>query len=737
MPLPDKLRETAEARLSGTTVPETPARSAEDLLHELQVHQIELEMQNEALRQSQVALEESRDRYVDLYDFAPVGYLGLTDNGLLAEINLTGAALLGEDRQNLLNRRFAQFVEPDRRDEWQRLFRQALRQDGKQSFELRLDRHDGVAFDAHMDCLRIANVDAAPMLRIALTDITERKRADEALRIAAIAFESQVGMIITDPKGVITRTNQAFTRLTGYEAAEAIGRTPAMLQSGRHDKAFYQRMWLEMKEKGGWQGEVWNRRKNGKIYAEWLAIAAVTAPDGTITHYVGAFSEITANKEAEAEIHRLAYYDPLTHLPNRRLFFDRLGQAVAGSRRSERHGALLFMDLDDFKTLNDTCGHDVGDRLLIEAAGRIQAGLRESDTLARLGGDEFVVILEDLSEEAEEAAAQARLVGEKIRTALAEPHDFDGRTYLGSVSIGIGLFHKRDEPPETLFKHADFAMYQAKTAGRNALRFFDPAMQSALERRSAMEADLRLAVERGQLVLHYQAQVDGSRRVIGAEALLHWMHPMHGCVPPGDFIPLAEETGLILPIGHWVLETACARIKAWSAMPALRDLRVSVNVSARQFRQPDFVAQVEEVLARTCADPSRLKIELTESLVLDEVEETIVKMSALKRAGVGFSLDDFGTGHSSLAYLTRLPLDQLKIDKSFVLKLPDSASDAIVARTIISMALSLGLDVIAEGVETEAQRAFLERHHCRTYQGYLFGRPLPTDEFEHFMTSSG
>ena len=685
------------------------------------------------LRKAQAALMSSRSHYMDLYEIAPVGYLTLTETGLIAEINLTGGALLGGEPEEMLHRRFTQFVAPADQARWQRHFLDALEHGGKQAYELKLQRRDGTLFDAGLDCLRTTADDTTPALRIALTDIAGRKQAEEKLRIAAAAFESQEGMIVTDPKGRIVRVNQAFTRLTGYSAEEAIGQTPALLHSGHHDKNFYRHMWKTLKETGYWQGEVWNRRKNGKIYVEWLTISAVTAPDGTITHFVGACSDITQNKEAEAEIHRLAYYDPLTDLPNRRLLYSRLGQAMAGSDRSRQYGALLFLDLDDFKTLNDTRGHALGDQLLIETAQRIQANVRASDTVARLGGDEFVVILDDLSADPIEANRQSGVVGGKIRKALDEPYELDGCQIHCPASLGIALFRGHEESVDNLLKHADMAMYQAKNTDSNGLRFFEPAMQISMHERGALKADLRLAVEREEWILHYQAQTDHAGRVTGAEALLRWMHPERGLVMPGDFIPLAEETGLILPIGQWVLETACTQIRLWSAAPETHELLLAVNVSARQFRQPAFVADVQRILTDTGADPTRLKIELTESMVLEDVGDTLEKMYGLKALGIGLALDDFGTGHASLSYLTRLPLDQIKLDRSFVLHLPDDSNSAVIAQTIITMARSLGLDIIAEGVETEAQREFLERCHCQIYQGFLFSRPLPLEGFRRLL----
>jgi len=730
---PDLLRTEAEARLARAPLAEIAPRSAGELLHELRVHQIELEIQNETLRQAQSTLEESRDRYVNLYDFAPVGYLTLTGDGLISEINLTGATLLGEERRKLIRRRFINFVTAEDSDHWYRHFLQVKQHGGNHDCEARLRRGDGATFHARLNCLRLSKEGDQPVVRITLSDISERKQAEEELRIAAIAFESQQGMIVTDTQGVIVRVNQAFTHLTGYSAAEAVGKTPSMLNSGRHDKAFYRQMWQALEKERYWQGEVWNRRKSGKIYAEWLTISAVAAPDGSITHYVGTFSDITRDSEAEAEIHRMAYYDALTHLPNRRLLMDRLGQALAASRRSGQHGALLFLDLDNFKTLNDTRGHDVGDLLLVEIAQRLNASVREGDTVGRLGGDEFVLMLEDLSEDVEEAILQAGMVGVKVREAIALPYLLKGIEFTCTTSIGASLFGNHDASADDLLKHADLAMYHAKKSGRNALCFFDPDMQAKLVEHSALENDLRHALERRQLRLHYQIQVDSARRAIGAEALLRWEHPGRSLVTPAEFIPLAEETGLIVPIGLWVLQTACARIRDWSANPATRDLQLAINVSARQFRQSDFVEQVQQALSATGINPARLKIELTESMVLDNVSDTITKMHALKALGVSFSMDDFGTGHSSLSYLKQLPLDQLKIDQSFVRDLATDPNDAAIVRAIITLGQTFGLNVIAEGVETEAQREFLELNGCHAFQGYLFSRPLPPEAFEKFL----
>ena len=455
--------------------------------------------------------------------------------------------------------------------------------------------------------------------------------------------------------------------------------------------------------------------------------------DEQIVGRVWSFRDVTEREQAHAEIHRLAFHDALTMLPNRRLLTDRLQQALPYSARSGHRGAVLLIDLDNFKTLNDTLGHDKGDLLLQQVAQRLVGCVRESDTVARLGGDEFVVMLEGLSLHAEEAATQAETVGKKILATLSQPYLLADCQNRSTPSIGMTLFFGHQTSIDELLKQADLAMYQSKTAGRNTLCFFDPAMQSMVADRAALELDLREAVRHQQFTLYYQPQVIGDGRLTGAEALLRWQHPQRGLVSPAEFIPLAEETGLILPLGLWVLETACSQLATWATQPATAQLFLAVNVSANQLHQADFVDQVLDVLSKTGANPKRLKLELTESLLVSDVEDTITKMSALKAHGVGFSLDDFGTGYSSLSYLKRLPLDQLKIDQGFVRHILIDPNDAAIAKMVIALADSLGLTVIAEGVEIEAQRDFLARLGCHAYQGYLFGRPVPLEAFEEFM----
>jgi diguanylate cyclase (GGDEF)-like protein/PAS domain S-box-containing protein len=568
------------------------------------------------------------------------------------------------------------------------------------------------------------------------TDVTGRKQAEQQLRISATAFESQEGMLVTDANGDILRVNSTFTIITGYAAEEVIGKNPSLLASGRHDSAYYEALWRKVHSTGGWRGEIWNRRKNGEVYPEHLTITAVKAPDETVTNYVFTLADITLRKAAADEIEMLAFYDPLTQLPNRRLLLDRLKHALASSSRSTCKGALLFIDLDHFKTLNDTLGHDVGDLLLQQVAKRLLLCVRECDTVARLGGDEFVVMLEGLSENPHEAVAQTEGIGDKILAALNQSYQLGSQGYHNSCSIGATLFNDHDQRQEELLIQADIAMYQAKNSGRNTLRFFDPKMQASITARADMEHELRKAIDSQHFKLYYQIQVDHLNKPIGAEALIRWIHPEQGLISPIQFIPLAEESNLIIPIGQWVLETACAQIRTWQKSVKFRHLTLSVNVSAKQFNQHDFVSQVHACIQQYEINPGLLNLELTESMLLNNIDYTIEKMNALQIMGVRFSLDDFGTGYSSLQYLKRLPLNQLKIDKSFVQDIAIDENDRIIVRTIIAMAKSLDLNIIAEGVETQEQHRLLSDKGCLNYQGYLFGHPVPIEAFEASLSKT-
>jgi len=551
----------------------------------------------------------------------------------------------------------------------------------------------------------------------------------------AIFTASPVPLAINDDQGNIVDLNHAFVQSLGY-TTEDIPTLADWWPRAYPDPAYRQQA------TEAWWANMADAKRTGNAIVPleldvickdgskrvFMVSAASLHGSFSNTHLVMLY-DITERKEVEAKANHLAYYDPLTDLPNRRLLMDRLHRALSFSARSRREGAVLIIDLNNFKILNDTLGHDVGDKVLQQVAQRLVSCVRESDTVARLGGDEFVVVLENLSDKAIEAAVQVEAIGEKILAVLKQNFQLDGPEYMGSCSIGVALFKGHQLPKEELIKQADIAMYQAKKSGRDLLCFFDPQMQTSITARITMEKELRKALENRQFQLHYQIQVDSSSRPLGAEALIRWLHPERGMVSPAQFIPLAEETGLILSIGQWVLETACAQIKDWEQDEATRGLVLAVNVSARQFRQADFVTQVQTAVQRHAINAQHLKLELTESMLLENIEDTIETMDALKKIGVLFSLDDFGTGYSSLQYLKRLPLDQLKIDQSFVRDIAVNNSDEAIVRTIIAMAQSLRMDVIAEGVETEEQLRLLLHSGCNHFQGYLFGRPVPIDQF--------
>ena len=606
------LRRAAESRLANAARVPTAA-SAEALLHELQVHQIELEIQNEALRQAQSELEESRDRYIDLFESAPVAYVILSRDGRVTEANRLAGRLLGLTQAQLLQRPFVGFIAPTDLERWreQTMAAWAGTANAPLDDELLLRNTDGSRFQAQLEWVVLDRAQTGRTMRIAFFDITERS-------------------------------------------------------------------------------------------------------------------------EAAAEIHRLAYFDSLTHLPNRRLLLDRLAQTLAASARNGLYGAILFLDLDDFKELNDTRGHDAGDRLLVELGQRLRAGLREGDTVARMGGDEFVVILNGLGPTREGAALLAQTIGDKLRQDIARPVDLGEFAFHCTASVGARLFGPGETVAE-LLQHADLALYRAKSAGRNRVRFFDPSMQAALDARGLLEDALREALRGEQFELHYQPRLDGARRVVGAESLLRWRHPERGPMLPGDFMVIAEQTGLILPIGRWVLETSCGQLEAWSRDPDTRALTLAVNISAQEFRQADFIDQVRHALDFSGASPAKLTLELTEGAGLDTGAETKSRLRQLSELGVRFSVNDFGRGWSSLSHLTRLPLQELKIDRALVLGIDKPGTGATLVSAIITLARSLGLTTVAEGVETEAQRCFLAEQGCDSFQGFLFSHPLPLEGFERFL----
>lgn len=565
--------------------------------------------------------------------------------------------------------------------------------------------------------------------------IEEREEARAEAQVAAAAFQTHLGILITDAQGSIIKVNDTFKRITGYDEADVIGKNPRMFSSGYHNDAFYRRLWKRMAKTGNWEGEIWNKRKNGELFPEWLTISAVYSPAGVLTHYVATMSDISERKAAEQEIHQLAFYDPLTGLANRRLFMDRMDAALKELQRHQRCGALLFIDIDNFKQINDTLGHYNGDQLLQGVARRLGQMLRDTDTLARLGSDEFAVLIEGVDSSPGQTAQLAEGIAHKLLMQLAKPIILAEESIAVTGCIGITVLADSQHKVDDYLQQADMALFQAKSNGRHSVCFFDPEMQTALLAHVKLETDLRQALADKQWQLYYQPQVNHLGTITGVEALLRWQHPERGMVSPGEFIPLLESSGLINDVGEWVLEDACYQLVRWAKSPRFSGLTVSVNISPMQFRDENFLKRVEGVFARTKAPLNRLKLEVTESLFVEARDDAREKMLHLKAKGVRFSLDDFGTGYSSLAYLAQLPLDQLKIDQSFVQQVLESQANAAIVESTIALAGSLNLEVIAEGVESEAQQAWLLAHDCHAYQGYLFGHPVTAEAFETLMLS--
>jgi diguanylate cyclase (GGDEF)-like protein/PAS domain S-box-containing protein len=580
-------------------------------------------------------------------------------------------------------------------------------------------RKDGTAFPVEYWAHPVQRRGEVVGAVVTFFDVTERHEAEQRLRQSAAVFDNAVeGIVITDPAVNILAVNQAFTHITGYDEAEVIGRNPRLLQSGRHDRAFYATLWQQLGSSDHWQGEIWNRRKNGEVFAELLSISAVRDQNGDIVNYVAVFSDITRLKQFEAELEHRAHYDALTDLPNRLLLNSRLEHALDHARRQGHRLAVLFMDLDRFKNINDTLGHPMGDALLQGFAQRLTGRIRGDDTVARLGGDEFVVVLENIGQ-----PGHAALVAQDILELMHPPFQLGSQEVFVGTSIGISIYPNDGQSAEELIKHADAALYQAKEQGRGTYRFYTERLTRSANERLALETRLRHALQKQEFTLNYQPIYDGEGRIAAVEALARWQHPEDGLIPPDRFIPLAEETGLIVPLGEWVLEEACRQTVAWHEA-GFPDLSVAVNLSARQFQHAELLERIRAILARTGIPPARLELEITESGMMGQETRSAELMDALKAMGLSLAIDDFGTGYSSLAYLKRLPVDKLKIDRSFVQDIPSDSSDMEIAATVIAMAKNLGLKVLAEGVESQVQLDFLRDKACDFYQGYHFSKPL-------------
>ncbi|WP_427551298.1 putative bifunctional diguanylate cyclase/phosphodiesterase [Methylomonas sp. MS20] len=723
-----ELRQRAERQLANT-VPAMPVDPQDRSLHELQVHQIELEIQNEALREARGLAEQALERYAELFDFAPIAYFTLGDDGGIQQANFKGEQLLKLQRFTVDGRRFADFVAGE--------FRSAFDQFLEQVFAGIAARHCEIVLAA-AGTSRWVTIEAIADRKnrtclAAVIDITERKRNEQEVQLAATIYLAlSEAIMVADADNRIVAINPAFSSLTGYSADEAIGQSTSLLKSGRQDQAFFQAMWHSLHQTGQWQGELWNRRKNGEEFLARLSISTVYGDSGQIVRRVAMSSDITEQRRAEEIIHRQANVDPLTGLPNRRLFLDRLQRAIGKSRRGHQKLALMFLDLDHFKDINDTLGHDVGDRLLEETTHRLMACIRETDTLARPGGDEFTLIMGELQDlNSIDRVAQAIL-----RTMTAPFKLKDERCYI-SVSIGIALYPDDADSLEDLLKKADQAMYAAKKLGRSRFCYFTPAMQEAAEIRLRLTNDLRHALADQQIWVAYQPIVDlATGEIRKAEVLIRWEHPTRGLVNPAEFIPIAEDTGLITEIGSWVFHQVAEQVAVWRNRHSAQ-FQISINKSPAQFHNnSDKLGDWFEHLQRLGLPGGCIAVEITEGLLLDASNTVTEKLLAFKNAGMQTSLDDFGTGYSSLSYLKKYQIDFLKIDQAFVSGLTAHSTDMALCEAIIMLAHVLGMKVIAEGVETEVQRDLLMQAGCDYGQGYLFSKPVPAADFEKLFSST-
>lgn len=683
-------------------------------------------MAREALEQSEAQLRAITEAVPDLS-------LVLDEEGRYLRIKAPDSALLLTEQKNLLGRRLHEVLPASQAELFMQFIHRTLASDAPQSIEYGLQTPTGHrTFEARARRLDVT-IEGKRAVVLMARDITERIILELDRRIAAIAFESQQGMLITDAKTHILKVNRAFTQITGYSAEDVVGQPTRMLGSGRQGPEFYQELWQTLARDGVWEGEIWNRRKNGEVFPEWLTISAVRDEQGRVGNYVASLTDISERKSAEQKIQHLAFYDPLTSLPNRRLLRDRLQQARIQCHRKGRYAALIFMDLDDFKNVNDLFGHQVGDELLCQVSERLRANLRDLDTVARLGGDEFVILIEGLEPYAEEAGAQVEHIGSKLLMALREPYVVNGQRFNNSASLGAVLFNDEQHTVDELMQHADLSMYSAKAAGKNAMTFYDPQMQAAVSMRLQLEEDIRRGLAEGEFVIYLQAQAGINGALEGAEALVRWQHPQRGLLGPGHFIEIAERCGLVELMDLATLRQGCELLARWAGHAQRSELTLAVNISARLLYKENFVELIKRTLHDTGANPLRLKLEITESLLLADKDKAVLHMQALRKMGIRFSIDDFGTGYSSMAYLQQLPLDQLKIDQSFVRDLPQSTGSLAIVRAILAMADGLGLEVIAEGVETAAHQQALRENGCRHFQGYLFGKPLNVEAFEAAM----
>ena len=745
-----ELRARAEQLLKNRQANSPDATNAElqEIVHELNVHEIELSLQNEELAQRNFDLEvlkqqaeRSRNAFNQLFNITPNGFVIIDHNGLIYHCNATALTMLKAQERYLLRRPFSKLVAPIDQELFLGRFKSFIQKPVGKSIELRLlDTYGGFFYVQitgnqinewrDLDLIDSLHAQESEFFLLSLVDIDARKKVEEKLLLSDSVFEySSEGIMVTDSNNKIISVNPAFTEISGYESAEIIGENPRALSSGQHDSAFYQDMWDSISKSRFWKGEIINKRKNGILYTEKLAINQLNDQKGKPYRYIGVFSDITSDKELQQLIEYQATHDPLTKLPNRTLFKDRLQQAIFEAKRKETQFALLFFDLDGFKTLNDTLGHNAGDSLLIAIADRLNGMFRGSDTFARLGGDEFVVILNEFTD-----ASAVTTVVDKLLSEINRPFDFGKSSLVISASVGISLYPQDSKDMEQLLQFADSAMYVAKKAGHNQYAFFEAKMQQQINRKYSIEQELRVALQHAQLCVYFQPIVDlKTGKFVGAEALVRWQHPEKGLILPDDFIPIAEECGLIDRLGLLVAESACIAATDWAKV-STAPLYVSLNKSVKQFHLDYHCKNLLSVLKASGLPPEQIAIEITESVLMFSLNDYLHILHKLRDQGIRIFLDDFGTGYSSLSYLKKLPIDKVKIDRSFVKDILTDENDLAMVDAIISMTTKLGIETIAEGIESADHSKQLERHGCRFGQGYYFAKPMPERDFLNFIT---
>lgn len=671
--------------------------------------------------------KEIENKFKFLYDEAPYPYQSLNDRGVVCNVNKKWLEITGYEKDEVIGKKFFHFSD-ETFERLKEIFKIFLQEKHVENEHIKIKKKNNEVFLASFTG-NISNINGEIRTHCIFKDITQEEIIEKKLKLSDIVFENTTeGIIITDESGKIISVNSAFTNITGYTFDEIIYQNPRVLKSGKHDKEFYSNLWHELEKNGSWKGEIWNRKKSGEIYPEWLNLSVAKDSNGKVLNYVALFSDITKIKNSTAKIDYLAHHDPLTNLPNRLLLNARLNKSIEKCNDLSQRLAIFFIDIDNFKIINDSYGHSIGDKIINLVAQRLQKNVRKNDTISRIGGDEFIIVIEDILEK-----KNIEKIAKKILNDFIEPIKLEEYLFDTTISMGISIFPNNGLNGEDLIKHADTAMYSAKNAGRNQYQFYKDEMTSEIFEKIVMKQEISDAIKNNEFEVHYQPQIDiKTNKIIGAEALLRWNHKTLGVISPDEFIPHAEETRLIIPLGDFVLKTACSFMKKLHEMNLLEDGKIAVNISSIQFKHSDIYKTVLDNLKITNLDANYLELELTESFIMENIEESIMILKNFKEIGVQLSIDDFGTGYSSLSYLKQFPIDKLKIDKSFIAEIPHSLKDIAIAKTIIALAKGLGIKVIAEGVEKINQKEFLELENCDEIQGWFYAKALKEEEFIEF-----